>query len=205
MARYVGPKCKLCRREGVKLFLKGARCDSPKCALFRKQQVPGQHGNDRRRRRPSEYAIQLREKQKVKRTYGVREAQFKNYFAAASQGRENVGNVLLQTLERRLDNVVYRAGLAYSRAHARQLVGHGKITVSGKVVDRPSFLVGISDTIGFASKGEEEQWEVVRLDAVPQWLMRDEKKKEISLTRLPEREDIGLDINEHLIVEFYSR
>jgi len=205
MARYLGSKCKLCRREGVKLFLKGARCDSPKCALFRKQQVPGQHGTNRRRRRPSEYSLQLREKQKVKRTYGVREAQFKNYFAAASKSREDVGDVLLQTLERRLDNVVYRAGLAHSRSHARQMVGHRKVTVGGKIVDRASFLVGVDDTIGLTSGGEEEQWEILRMDAVPPWLVRDEKKKEISLDRLPERDDLGLDINEHLIVEFYSR
>lgn len=198
MSRYTGPKCKLCRREGVKLFLKGERCDSPKCALFRKQQAPGQHGTSRRR--PSEYALQLREKQKIKRLYGVREVQFGRYFERALGFREGAGSVLLQLLERRLDNVVYRTGFAVSRSQARQLVVHRRISVNGGLMDRPSFLVSAGDRINFA-----EGLSVVSDRVVPGWLAVDKKTGEISVKKLPERDDIGFDIDEHLIVEFYSR
>ena len=198
MSRYTGPKCRLCRREGVKLFLKGERCDSPKCALFRKQQAPGQHGTSRRR--PSEYALQLREKQKIKRLYGVSEAKFRHYFEKASALQEDTGDVLLQLLERRLDNVVYRAGFAVSRAQARQLVGHGKINVNGKTADRPSLLVSVGDTIHFMGELPTSSG-----SAVPGWLVVGKDAKKAQVKKLSERDDVGFDINEHLIVEFYSR
>ena len=180
------------------MFLKGERCDSPKCALFRKQQAPGQHGNSRRR--PSEYALQLREKQKVKRMYGVLEKQFKRYFREAERSKEDTSKLLLQKLERRLDNAVYRANLAASRAQARQFVTHGKVQVNGIDVNKPSYQVSEGDVI------------TVQADLLdiperpkPDWLVVDEGKKEAKVTRLPEREDIGLDIDESMIVEFYSR
>lgn len=197
MSRYTGPKCRLCRREGVKLFLKGEKCESPKCPLFRRQQAPGQHGSSRRR--PSEYGIQLREKQKVKRIYGVREAQFRRFFREAEKG-ENPGEALLALLERRLDNTVYRAGMAYSRTHARQLVTHRKVMVNGGVVDKPSFLVSVGDKISFVEGGE-----VLKEAEVPDWISFDKKEKEIGVIRLPERADAEADINEQLVSEFYSR
>jgi len=175
MGRYTGPKCRLCRREGVKLFLKGARCESQKCAMVRHSQVPGQHGKVGRR--PSNYFLQLREKQKVKRIYGVLEAQFRKYFRMAEKHPGATGEVLLQFLERRLDNIVCRLGLAPSRAAARQMVRHGRITVDGKKVDRPSYLV----------------------------LTWNKKTNQGKVSRLPEREEIDPTIREQLIVEFYSR
>lgn len=197
MARYTGPKCRLCRREGVKLFLKGAKCESPKCPLFRKQQAPGQHGDSRRR--PSEHALQLREKQKVKRIYGVREAQFKRFFREAKK-KENPGEALLVLLERRLDNVAARSGMAHSRSHARQLITHKKVMVNGEVVDKPSFLVSVGDKISSA-----EGIDVSREVEVPGWISFDREKKEIRVEKLPARDDAEADINEQLVSEFYSR
>jgi len=197
MARYIGPKCRLCRREGVKLFLKGEKCDTPKCPLFRKQQAPGQHGNPRRR--PSDFGIQLREKQKVKRFYGLREAQFRRFLRAAEKD-ENAGEALLSLLERRLDNVVYRVGMAWSRAHARQLVVHGKVLVNGQRVDRPSFRVDVGDKITFA-----EGVFCLRETEVPKWLALDKEKNAVSVKALPVREDAPADINEQLVTDFYSR
>ena len=197
MARYTGPKCRLCRREGVKLFLKGQKCESPKCPLFRKQQAPGQHGSSRRR--PSEYSLQLREKQKVKRIYGVREAQFRRFFREVEE-EENPGEALLVLLERRLDNTVTRSGMAHSRAQARQLITHRKVMVNGEVVDRPSFLVHVDDKISFA-----EGVDVLQEVEVPGWISLDGKKKEIKIVRLPERDDAEAGISEQLVFGFYSR
>lgn len=198
MSRYTGPKCKLCRREGIKLFLKGERCDSPKCALFRKQQAPGQHGTSYRR--PSEYALQLREKQKVKRLYGVLEKQFKRYFREAERTEGDTGKLLLQKLERRLDNAIYRANLAASRSQARQFVTHGKVIVDGDKVDKPSYQV---------SEGELLEVKTGLVDIperpISDWLTVDKDKQEAKVNRLPERDDIGMDIDESMVVEFYSR
>ncbi len=198
MSRYTGPKCKLCRREGIKLFLKGERCDSPKCALFRKQQAPGQHGTSHRR--PSEYALQLREKQKVKRLYGVLERQFKRYFREAERAQGDTGKLLLQKLECRLDNAVYRANLAASRAQSRQFITHGKVLVNGGKVDKPSYQVSEGDEI-------EVQAELLDIPERPasDWLTVDKGKQKAKVTRLPERDDIGMDIDESMVVEFYSR
>jgi len=200
MGRYTGPKCRLCRREGVKLFLKGARCESQKCAMVRHSQVPGQHGKVGRR--PSNYFLQLREKQKVKRIYGVLEAQFRKYFRMAEKHPGATGEVLLQFLERRLDNIVCRLGLAPSRAAARQMVRHGRITVDGKKVDRPSYLVGAGETIkatGTAAAVADDRREI------PVWLTWNKKTNQGKVSRLPEREEIDPTIREQLIVEFYSR
>ena len=180
------------------MFLKGERCESPKCALFRKQQAPGQHGTPSRR--PSEYALQLRAKQRVKRLYGVSETQFRRYFKEASASKEFVGKTLLQLLERRLDNAVFRAGFAVSRPQARQLVTHKKVSVNGTVVDRPSFLVSIGDKITFANG-----LGVVSNRPAPGWLVVNEEGGEVLVKAIPSRDDIGLDIDENLVVEYYSR
>jgi len=207
MARYTGPKCRLCRREGVKLFLKGERCYSPKCPLERKGAViPGQHGQ-KRQRRVSDYSHQLREKQKTKRLYGVLERQFKNYFQEASQVKEKAGEILLQFLERRLDNVVFRLGFVPSRSVARQLVRHGHVLVDGKKVDIPSYRVKPGQTISLTTKGlalkEVKKALAEKERKIPGWLKR--KAAVGKIVSLPKREDIDVDIDEHLIVEFYSR
>ncbi|MCG2686058.1 30S ribosomal protein S4 [Candidatus Parcubacteria bacterium] len=199
MGRYTGPKCRLCRREGVKLFLKGTRCESQKCAMVRHSQVPGQHGKVGRRL--SNYFLQLREKQKVKRIYGVLEAQFRKYFRMAEKHSGATGAVLLGFLERRLDNVVCRLGLAPSRAAARQAIRHGRITVGGKKVDRPSYLVNAGEIIkatGPATAADDNR-------EIPAWLIWNKKTREGTVSRLPEREEIDPTIKEQLIVEFYSR
>lgn len=198
MSRYTGPKCKLCRREGEKLFLKGEKCETRKCPLFRRQQAPGQHGDSRRR--PSEYGQQLREKQKVKRLYGIWERQFKRYFREAEKSDEDTGKALLRMLERRLDNVVYRANLAASRSQARQLITHGKVRVNGEEVDKPSFAVSAGDEVFVESvpPGVPER-------QPPQWITADREAGEVKVTGLPERDDIGMDIDESMVVEFYSR
>jgi len=200
MARYTGPKCRLCRREGVKLYLKGERCEGPKCALVRRQTPPGQHGA-KRQRRPSEYALQLREKQKVKRIYGLLERQLRRYFNKARAHRGETGIALLQSLELRLDNVVYRLGLGRSRAHARQLVRQGKIAVNGKKVDIPSFSLTVGDEISFKGSPAEMRKNVI----VPPWLSWDKKKQCGKVEKLPSRESIGQSIDESLVVEYYSR
>lgn len=199
MARYTDPKCKLCRREGMKLFLKGEKCETEKCPFFRKQQAPGQHGTVRRR--PSDYRLQLREKQKVKRIYGVLERQFRRHFKEASKEKEGAGVALLRILERRLDNVVYRLGMAWSRSHARQLVRHGKIKVSGKVVNTPSFEVEKGDKIEFAQKDLEQAREV----ELSSWLKWNKRKKMGEVVKLPEEDDLDKEINTQLIVGFYRR
>ncbi|HHW70636.1 MAG TPA: 30S ribosomal protein S4 [Clostridiales bacterium] len=208
MARYTGSVCRLCRREGNKLYLKGDRCYSDKCAIARRPVAPGQHGQSRKK--VSEYGLQLREKQKAKRTYGVMEKQFRNYFKKAEQMRGITGENLLQMLERRLDNVVYRLGFASSRAQARQFVRHGHITVDGKRVNIPSYLVNAGQTIAVAQKSMEkmEYFKAIREEGgktVPEWLQVDFDKMEGVVSSLPEREDIDTPIEEHLIVELYSK
>lgn len=207
MARVTGPKCRLCRREGVKLFLKGDRCYSSKCPIDRKGAVvPGQHGQ-KRRSRVSDYGRQLREKQKAKRIYGVLERQFENYFSQASKKPEAIGERLLVFLERRLDNVVYRLGLAPSRSMARQLVTHGHVLVNGKKVDIPSYLVKKEEVISLspgALKLETVKKSLADPDKkVPEWLKR--KAGAGQIVRFPTREEIKEDVDEYLIIEFYSR
>ena len=209
MARYSGPVCRLCRREGSKLFLKGSRCLSDKCAIERRNYPPGQHGR-RRGRRPSDYQVQLREKQKVKRIYGVFERQFRKYFKEAAQRRGITGEALLIGLERRLDNVVYRTGLALSRAHARQIVRHGHIQVNGGRVDIPSYQTSQGDVIAVASgskKNVEIKMAAENATAVerPNWLQADLDSLEGRIVQLPTRADLDIDIQEQLIVELYSK
>ncbi len=213
MARYSGPVCKLCRREGEKLFLKGSRCLSPKCSFERRSYPPGQHGRDAqfRRGRASDYNLQLREKQKARRVYGVLERQFRRYFRAAQQRSGLTGSNLLSILESRLDNAVYRLGLAESRAHARQLVGHGHITVNERRTNIASYVVVPGDII--AVRGESRQRPYFRelrqvlenRPPVPEWLEMSSTDLKGTVLRNPERSDIDLTINEQLIVEYYSR
>lgn len=207
MAKYTGPACRLCRREGVKLYLKGDRCYSDKCAIARRPMAPGQHGQGRRK--ASEYGIQLREKQKARRIYGVLEKQFARYFEMAERKKGITGENLLQILERRLDNVVYRLGFASSRAQARQLVRHGHITVNGKRINIPSYLTNVGDVIAVREKSTSmEHFKAVKENAgkaVVPWLQVDYEKLEGTVVALPAREDIDVPIEEHLIVELYSR
>jgi small subunit ribosomal protein S4 len=211
MARTTDPVCKLCRREGIKLFLKGSRCDSPKCAIDRRNVAPGMHGY--RRGKPSEYAIRLREKQKLKRFYGVLERQFRRYFEIASRAPENTGEQLLTIMERRLDNVIHRLGFAPSRASARQLVAHGHVTVNGKACDIPSLLLRAGDSVAVKSKPRTLQ--LVRLylqenpPPPPDFLERVSVEPPAGrVSRLPTRSDVDPrigDIREQLIIEFCSR
>ena len=208
MARYSGPVCWLCRREGTKLFLKGTRCLSDKCAIERRNYPPGQHGR-RRGRRPSDYQVQLREKQKVKRIYGVFERQFRKYFKEAAQRRGITGEALLITLERRLDNVVYRMGLALSRPHARQIIRHGHIQINGSRVDIPSYQANQGDAIAVAP-GSRKNPEIKMAaegfgGQLPAWLQVDHDTFQGTVVQLPTREDIGIEIQEQLIVELYSK
>jgi small subunit ribosomal protein S4 len=210
MARYTGSVCKLCRREGLKLFLKGERCVSDKCAIDRRNYTPGQHGPNPRRRKPSDYSVQLREKQKVKRIYGVMEAQFRNYYQKASRQKGKTGEALLLMLEARLDNTVYRLGLAPSRAAARQLVRHRHFKVNGRIVDIPSYQVRPGDIIEV--KELSHSLEVVQ-EAMkrfgrrgePTWLSLDKAKMAGQVVQEPARSDVDMEINEQLIVELYSR
>lgn len=209
MARYTGPVCRLCRRERMKLFLKGDRCFKEKCAIERRGYPPGQHGG-RRQRRVLGYGLQLREKQKVKRTYGVLETQFRNYFKEADRQRGITGENLLVMLERRLDNVVYSLGYASSRSQARQLVRHGHVLLDGKKVTIPSLQVreGQNIAIKEASRKNDQiraSVETARGRGVPEWLELDAESFTGKVTRLPIREDIKLPIQEQLIVELYSR
>jgi small subunit ribosomal protein S4 len=209
MGRYTGASCKLCRREGAKLFLKGERCATEKCAFERRGYAPGEHGRDRRLK-ASNYALQLREKQKARRIYGVMERQFRNYFHEAERQMGVTGVVLLQLLERRLDNVVFRMGFAPSRNAARQFVRHGHIQVNGRPVDIPSFLVGVGDEVAVREKSKTIP---VIVQAVENrkgqpsyvWLETDLDKKTGRFTQLPPREDIPVPIQEQLIVELYSK
>ena len=208
MARHTGPVCRLCRREGTKLFLKGDRCFKEKCAFERRGYAPGQHG--RRRSKIQGYGIQLREKQKVKRTYGVLERQFRNYFARAAKSKGITGTMLLQMLERRLDNVVYRLGFASSRSMARQLVSHGHIQVNGRKVTIGSALVRPGSVIALREKSRKNEQVKICLDTakgrgVPSWLELDADQFQGTVKQLPTREDISMPVQEQLIVELYSK
>lgn len=211
MARYTGPVCKLCRREGEKLFLKGERCYTPKCAIEKRGYPPGMHGRRAQfRRRISDYGLQLREKQKAKRIYGVMERQFRRYFQEALKVKGMTGATLLQTLERRLDNVVMHLGLADSRAQARQLVTHGHITVNGRKMSIPSYLVEIGDEIGVRPQSRKNGYftarsELLDPDSVPDWLQLDAQAMQGRVLDFPSRDQIQEPINEQLVVEYYSR
>ena len=208
MARYTGPACKLCRREGTKLFLKGDRCTSGKCALDRRSTAPGQHGAANKKQR--EYGMQLREKQKTKRYYGVLEKQFKNYFVEADRKEGMTGENLLKLIERRLDNVVYRMGMAKSRKEARQLVLHGHFTLNGKKANIPSMLVKAGDVISVKEASREsvkikELGEALEGQIKPKWLEVDSANLTAKVVNLPAREDIDFPFEEQLIVELYSK
>ena len=213
MARYTGPVCKLCRREGEKLFLKGARCLSPKCSFERRSYPPGQHGKDAqfRRGRGSDYATQLREKQKARRIYGVLERQFRRYFRDALRRPGLTGWNLLAILESRLDNVIFRMGWADSRNHARLLVQHGHFTVNGRRTNIPSFLVHPGDVIAVRDGSQNRRYfKEMRAymedrPPAPEWLQVDSAAMTGTVTRVPERRDIDFPLNEQLIVEYYSR
>lgn len=209
MAKYTGSVCRLCRREGQKLFLKGDRCYTNKCAVDRRQYAPGMHGQNRGRK-PSDFSIQLREKQKARRIYGVLEKQFRRYFQMAARQKGMTGENLLRLLERRLDNVVYRLGFASSRAEARQFVNHGHITVNGKRVDIPSYLVNVGEVISIKETSRDisrikELAENLKDRTVPAWLSLDADNLTGTVIAFPSREDIQIPIEDHLIVEKYSR
>ena len=209
MARYTGAVCRLCRREGQKLFLKGDRCYTDKCALERRAYAPGQHGNARNKKL-SEYGVQLREKQKARRYYGVLESQFAEYFEMASKRKGMTGENLLAILESRLDNVVYRLGFAMSRAEARQLVRHGHFTVNGKKVNIPSYLVSVGETVELKESSRSLDKFKGSLEAnssrvIPKWLDMDKTHNVAKVVAVAAREDIDLPIEEHLIVELYSK
>jgi small subunit ribosomal protein S4 len=209
MARYTDSVCRQCRREGIKLFLKGDRCYTDKCSVVKRHTPPGQHGQARARKQ-SEYGIQLREKQKCRRTYGVLESQFRKYYTMATNMRGITGENLLSLLERRLDNVVYRLGFGESRPMARQLVNHGHVLVDGKKVDIASYLVRPGQVISIRP-GSRDMAQLKELreqgtnKVVPKWLTLDAENLNATVTANPQRDDIDLTIEEHLIVEYYSR
>ena len=208
MARYTEAVCRLCRREGSKLYLKGDRCYSDKCAFARRSFAPGQHGQGRKK--VSEYGIQLREKQKARRIYGILERQFRSYFAKADKQKGITGENLLVMLERRMDNVVYRLGFTDSRTQARQLVRHGHILVNGKRLDIPSALVKVGDVISIAPASASSEYvkaisEKIATKTTPAWLVLDAEQMTGKVDRIPSREEIDAPIAEHLIVELYSK
>lgn len=207
MANYHGPVCRFCRREGAKLYLKGERCYSPKCAIERRAVPPGQHGQARRRK-TSDYGVQLRAKQKARRTYGLLEKQFRSYFERAAGEPGVTGTNLLRHLELRLDNVVYRLGMGASRKQARQLVSHRHFEVNGRTVNIPAFQVKLGDVVKIRDQADTAV--AVALDAskmrtTPAWLAFNEGDKSGKVLALPERQDMETGVEEHLIVEFYSR
>ncbi len=203
MARTTGPKCRLCRREGVKLYLKGSRCESEKCAMNRKAYAPGQHGNSRRQRRSATgYGSQLREKQKLKRIYGVLEHQFRRYVDNALATKGVSGQILMQTLETRLDNMVYKSGFAVSRAQARQFIRSGFFTVNGKQVTIPSYQVAVGDIIKPVSFDKIHLREGFVL---PEWLSANVKERYVKFDKMPLLDDLAENINVQLIIEYYSR
>ena len=207
MARYAGPVCRLCRREALKLFLKGERCFKPSCAIEKRNYIPGEHGRDRRAKIVG-YGLQLREKQKVKRMYGILERQFRLYFERAVRQKGVTGENLLSQLERRLDNVVLRLGLAASHAQARQFVRHGHIRVNERKVNIPSFLVGVDDVIAIKDKSKKNVQILNALEvnrSVPNWLELNREGLNGKVVALPKREDIMMPIEEHMIVELYSK
>ena len=208
MSRYKDEQCRICRREGQKLFLKGSRCYSDKCSITRRNYAPGQNGQ--KKSKISEYGTQLREKQKTKAFYGVGEKQFRRYFAMASNSKGKTGEVLLQILESRLDNVVYRLGFASSRAQARMLVTHGAFEVNGHKVDIPSYLVKAGDVIAVREIRKDNGAIKIAVEEngsrpVPAWLEKDQEKLSGKVVTLATREDIDLPVEEHLIVELYSK
>lgn len=208
MARYTGSVCRLCRREGMKLFLKGDRCYSEKCAVAKRHTPPGMHGQSRRK--PSEYGVQLREKQKCRRTYGVLESQFRKYYEMASNMRGVTGENMLCLLERRLDNVVYRLCLGESRPMARQIVMHGHVRVNGKKVDIPSYQVKVGDEITIRERSRDmENFKALKEQGagkpIPKWLELNAESLTGRVIAQPQRDDIDLTVEEHLIVEYYSR
>jgi len=208
LARYLGASCRLCRREGMQLYLKGDRCYTDKCAIERRHYPPGQHGQ--RRSKLSDYGSQLREKQKVKRIYGVLEKQFRGYFEKAERQKGVTGTNLLVLLERRLDNIVYRLGFANSRSQARQLVRHNLIMVNGNKVNLPSFLIRAGDLIQATEKGRKlpmvlDAMEAVARRGTPAWLEFNKEEAKGKVIMFPERENITMPIQEHLIVELYSK
>jgi len=208
MARYTGSVCRLCRREGCKLFLKGDKCYGEHCVLAKRATPPGEHGQARQRKM-SEYGTQLREKQKAKRAYGILENQFHRYFETADRQKGITGDNLLILLERRLDNVVYRLGFGASRAQARQIVLHSHILVNGKKVNIPSYLVEVGDEISIKAKSaESDRFNALREGTgkvIPQWMTIDAANLKATVNAMPKREDIDLTIQENLIVELYSR
>lgn len=208
MARYLGSKCRLCRREGEKLFLKGEKCFGSKCAMENRPFPPGQHGQ--RRSRNSDYATQLREKQKLRRTYGVLEGQFRSYYKTADRVKGSTGENLLQLLETRLDNVVYRMGFGASRSEARQLVRHKAITLNGVKSNIPSIKVKAGDIIAINEKSKNQlrikgSMDAAQTRGIVDWLDVDSSKLEGTFKNVPERSDLSADINEHLVVELYSK
>jgi len=211
MARIKGAVCRTCRAEGAKLMLKGDRCYSTKCSFEKRAYGPGMHGDSRRRRRVSDYGVQLREKQKVRKSYGVMEKKFRGYYEDGAAKTGVTGTNMLQLLEARLDNIVYRMGFAHSRAHARQMVRHGHFTVNGKAVDIPSYQVKIASVVALSEKStyRTRTKELISVSksrgAIPEWVVVDEEKISGSLTALPTREQLPQDIQENLIVEYYSR
>ncbi len=208
MARYTGPVCRLCRREGDKLFLKGEKCFSSKCAIEKRPNPPGQHGA--KRGRLSDYATQLREKQKLRRIYGILEKQFRSYYHEADRRKGSTGEILLQILESRLDNVVFRMGFGASRTEARQLVRHDAITLNGRKVNIPSAQIKPGDVIAVAGSSKEQLRVKAAADmaaqrGIAEWLDVDFKKLEGTFKSMPERSELPSDINEHLVVELYSK
>ena len=209
MARYINAVCRLCRRQGEKLFLKGTKCNTEKCPAAKRAYPPGQHGQGRRTKL-SNYGLQLKEKQKVRRIYGVLERQFRRYFEVASKTKGVTGKMLLQVLERRLDNVIFRLGLGLSRSQARQFVRHNLISVNSKRVNIPSYLVSQGDTIQVTAKDKaknklKENLEISKDRTVPAWLEFNPAQLSGKVLRLPEKSDIGQAIQEQLIVELYSK
>lgn len=211
MARYTDAICRLCRRQGEKLFLKGTKCNTEKCPINKRAYAPGQHGEGKgRRQKLSNYGLQLREKQKVKRTYGVLEKQFRKYFEIASRTKGVTGKVLLQLLERRLDNVIFRMGLGISRPQARQIVRHNFIFVNGRRVNIPSFLIDKDDLVQLKAKDKaltkiKDNLELSKERSIPSWIKFNAADYSAQVLRLPEKEDIQQNIQEQLIVELYSK
>jgi small subunit ribosomal protein S4 len=209
LARYTGPVCRLCRREGTKLFLKGAKCFSEKCPIEKRNFAPGQHGRDRKPKIVG-YGLQLREKQKAKRMYFTLESQFRAYYEKASRARGVTGEMLLQQLERRLDNVAFRLGFATSRRQARQIVRHGHVEVNGRKVNIPSYQVGVGDEIKIREGSKkltvlETSTEFASHQVPPRWLEVDHANLSGKVLALPKREDVNMPVNEQLIVELYSK
>ena len=209
MARYTGPVCRLCRREGMKLFLKGTKCHTDKCPIEKRNFAPGQHGRDRKAKIVG-YGLQLREKQKAKRIYFTLESQFRAYYEKATRATGVTGELLLQQLERRLDNVAYRLGYASSRRQARQVVRHGHVEVNGKKVNIPSYQVNVGDVVKIRENSKklvllEASTEFASHNQAPAWLQVDYKELTGKILALPRREDVNLPVNEQLIVELYSK